>query len=460
MTSPDGRYKAYGRSAGDADKPYSLAFLQNIGEETSPVVVAMPLMRSSNYPQARPVAITNTDLYFHLQAEALLYKMDLRSGEFENIDTGVFDVHESPDKSKIAYISNWIHPVSSLQVNAIALADGSKIYTQFATTLNDASVETPDMQWSADSSIVYYCDPYNGRNKGLWAMSLLGNRKTNKVCDECSSLALQSMGEIKVAGEDLCTAAKASPETTSNSPSPDAHKPEPDTTRSGLYEGTWEDSKKGKRNFTLYLKEQGGRFRGVGTVESWTCWEVYEGDVHEDEIGLSGVDVVENKKPKDKYVLDSLTLQGDGAASLTGTWKDKEGSSGAISLTKKRELEPTDKFMDVLNAGSQPDSSTGSAPAAESASYKIAINGIGPVRLGMSLDEMEKSWEGGFHGDRNRYGTSDCFFLSLSLPPSFDRQWANLRCTMAVVQWPPSRNFSTLSVGWQLPRVVAPCGAV
>lgn len=65
-----------------------------------------------------------------------------------------------------------------------------------------------------------------------------------------------------------------------------------------------------------------------------------------------------------------------------------------------------------LNVGSQPNPTTGSAPATESASYRIAINGIGPVRLGMSLDEVEKSWEGGFHGDRKRYGTSDCFFLS------------------------------------------------
>jgi uncharacterized protein YecT (DUF1311 family) len=650
MTSLDGRYKAYARSAGDPDKPYSLTFLQNIGNiggKSKPVVVAMPLMRNSNYPQARPVAITNTRLYFHLQSEAQIYKMELQSGEFVKIDDGVFDVYTSPDKSKIAYISNWVHPVSRLQVNVMALADGSKIYTQFATKLSDDPVETPDIQWSSDSSKVYYCDPGSVRSKGLWAMPILGNLEPNKVCDECSSQSLQSMGEITVAGEDLCTAVKASPESTSNSPSPNARNTEPapaaepesltqseltvlaaenykkadarlneeyttvmeslsdgekealkltqrawikfrdqaadakeglfkggslgssvrnramtemtedriqrlqgllvrndasivlaatsrdaisvlkhrlqnilddinkkptdsevrklngpaqeswqeymrlcvesetlirgkrepaefitaaceaelltsriellkglfmesyeedkallqDLTaskvaaqptaqpqmqmgkgnssiathsfRSGLYEGTWQDGKGKMRTFTLYLNEyRTGRFRGVGTVESWTSWEVFEGGVHEDQIGLAGVDVVENKKPKGKYVLDVLTLQGDGAASLTGTWKDKESSSGAISLTKKRDLTPTDKFMDVLNEGFQPRPSAGSATASDFASYKIAINGIGPVRLGMTAAEVELGWGDKMLGDQNHDGAPNCYDVS------------------------------------------------
>jgi len=102
----------------------------------------------------------------------------------------------------------------------------------------------------------------------------------------------------------------------------------------GQYTGSWTKTNGRISTFTFYLVENNpGRYRAVGTVEGWTCWEVFTGQLQGDELLMKGVDVTRNTRPKDAYALDTLRLRFEGGnRELRGNWEDNEADSGPVIL--------------------------------------------------------------------------------------------------------------------------------
>jgi hypothetical protein len=106
---------------------------------------------------------------------------------------------------------------------------------------------------------------------------------------------------------------------------------------SGQWEGTWVDTKLEKRTFSLYINSVGPRVRAVGTVQGWTCWEVFEGGIEGDRWHLTGIDVLRNQQAKAHYVLDALQLEYR-SGELYGFWGDVEQDEGVVHLGQRKAL--------------------------------------------------------------------------------------------------------------------------
>lgn len=194
-------------------------------------------------------------------------------------------------------------------------------------------------------------------------------------------------------------------------------KQEADKVQSGVYSGTWQNSKGRDSSFSLYLmKSEGAMFSAIGTVEGWTCVELYKGTAQGNTLTLTGQDVLFAQRPREAYALDVLELEiVEEGQKLHGDWQDTRSNSGRVRLRFANPLDSGHRYVQYLKTLSQGAPKENAGPATTTAQnapapdYKIAINGIGPIRLGMSAAEVERGWGEPLRGDRNRYGDTSCY---------------------------------------------------
>ena len=106
--------------------------------------------------------------------------------------------------------------------------------------------------------------------------------------------------------------------------------------RRGKLEGTWRgiwEKRKGDRSDSVLhiLQADDNTLLVAGTVDKWSCWQVFAGKIQDGEILLRGFTVIKNQRPASEYVLDDLYLKlSPSGLRLEGGWSDAQGSSGKI----------------------------------------------------------------------------------------------------------------------------------
>lgn len=113
----------------------------------------------------------------------------------------------------------------------------------------------------------------------------------------------------------------------------------------GTWRGIWEKRKDDKSDSVLHILQiDSERVLAAGTVDKWSCWQVFSGRTEENQVVLKGVGVFKNQKPASQYALDTLILKlTPQGLRLEGTWSDLEGSSGKVEYRLFSSKEKNDK---------------------------------------------------------------------------------------------------------------------